>query len=303
MVRRLWLLRASAQEIPGGYFIGGVVYSLVHFSDEDGRVAPGDKGKVTGPAREDRDTTLRVQFQGYGTTTMELTEISRDFIKLAEPVCRPGTSTPTRSGSAAPPRPGKTGLSTEAEATLYALADNRASLVYQLVECDRIKRSAAKHGYYGNVAYNLRSGYENLPGGAVGNVYDLLADLNLANTPENQKHAHIYAEISSVREEIYASTLTQPDEETYASVKTARQEGAYAVLEVVQGGVAKRDDDEQFFGRVMLQRSGEGRLLAHIEMHLKLMAEHQTVSACVWQRPCTAVRVCARVRASAPPPL
>ena len=145
-------------------------------------------------------------------------------IRLTEPVCRPGTSTSSGSAppprpskaslstaSAAPPRRGKTGLSAEAEATLYGLAGDATSMMYQLVEGARIKKSAAENGYE-NVKYNLRAGYENTPGGAAGNVYDLLADLNLDDTPENQDHAHIYAEISLVREEIYASALARPGE-------------------------------------------------------------------------------------------
>ena len=67
------------QEIPKGHRIGDVIYSLVNYSDEDGSFAPGEKGVVIGPADEDRDEMLKVQFEGCGSAlNMELTDISRD---------------------------------------------------------------------------------------------------------------------------------------------------------------------------------------------------------------------------------
>ena len=70
---------SAAQAIPGGYYIGEVVYSLLSHSGNKGGFEPGSKGRVDGPAVNDRDTTLSAEFEGYcGSITMRLTSISRD---------------------------------------------------------------------------------------------------------------------------------------------------------------------------------------------------------------------------------
>ena len=81
---------------------------------------------------------------------------------------------------------GQTGLTADGEATLLGLCGDTASLLFELVEFHRVRESAKKVGHE-NVKYGLRSGYENLqPGGATSTegLYDLVADLNLAATPE-----------------------------------------------------------------------------------------------------------------------
>ena len=59
-------LSSRGQDVPGGYRIGDVIFSLISHSDEYGSFVLFAKGKVVSAADDDRDEMLVAEFQGYG---------------------------------------------------------------------------------------------------------------------------------------------------------------------------------------------------------------------------------------------
>ena len=69
------LLRTPSVELPGGFAVGDVVYSLISFTDATGDIEPGSKGAVRGPST--RPTAVAVFFESGCKANMSLSQISK----------------------------------------------------------------------------------------------------------------------------------------------------------------------------------------------------------------------------------